>query len=61
MGHHKDLSGEEQRKIAALSLAGWNMTEISHTIHQSQTAVRNYLVNGNGGQKGGKAAAEVRK
>lgn len=43
MGHGNDLTAEEQRKIAALSLAGWNVSIILRGIRRSRTKVQNYL------------------
>lgn len=43
MGHNKDLNSEEQEKIAALSIADWNILNITKNLGCSRFAVRNYL------------------
>lgn len=43
MGRGKDLTSEEEGKIAALSLAKWRVTDIAIAIGRSRHAVTNYL------------------
>lgn len=65
MRHGKDIITEEQGKIAAVSLAGWNISEIAKVLKRSRTTARNYLDpkkrnNANRLKSGGKAQVTPR-
>lgn len=43
MGIGKELTSEKMGMVAVLSLAGWDISEITRAVEQSGTAARSYL------------------